>query len=385
MSLTLYSFQDFVNAQVAAMQAQAAMPLDFDVGSNFLAFVEANAGQALALQAQASYDLAVARLTTSTGSNVDSFTEQFQLYRKQATNAYGIVTFSRFTDTQEAIIPAGNFDLSTLGALVYSPVSQLTYSVYIDIENEYYDPTLTAYVIPISTASADIPVVATTAGAIGNVLANQINTIYSVIPYVDTVTNAEPIDTGEDQETDAQLKIRFVLYINGLSKANYDSVAAAILSVEGVERYKIVEFYDIDNNPMPGYFYVVIDDGTGNASDTLLANVQAAVYAVRALGIAFSVYAPTATPISVTAHVWTNGSVPDDTVQAEVEAALTNYILTQSFDATFPYSRIPEIIYDADTSIINVTSYLLNGSTSDVTISGTDIMTVGTLDIIMNA
>lgn len=398
MALVLYSFQDFVNQQVAAMQAASGIPLDFDPGSEFLAFVEANAANALALQAQATYDLAVARLTTSTGSNVDTFVNQFQLYRKDPTYAYGPVTLSRYTTTQPAKILAGDFDyelqkFNSMGDLVYSPISQITYSVVIDTTNPYYDPDQTAYVIPTNTASIDVPVVATIAGANGNVLANQINTIYSIIPNVDTVNNGDPIDTGQNQETDDELKVRFYLYINGLSKGNYDSIAAATLAVSGVKRYELIEFEDLNGNPMPGFFYDVVDDGAGNASPTLLANVQASVYATRALGVAFSIYGPEAFPINITAHVYTDGTVPDATVRDAVVAALQNYIVSQGFNATLPYSEIPRIIYEANNElstnpfspIINVKNYLLNGATADVAITGRNIMTVGTISVTMNA
>lgn len=389
MPLQLYSFNDFVAAQVIAMQASANEPLDFEPGADFLAFTEANAGNALALQSQNVYNLAVSRAQTSYGNDLDTWCQQFQFFRKEPTNAYSTVTFSRFTPTAQAIIPAGSFDLSTQGALVYSPISGITYSVYADTTHPNYDPLQEAYIVPVNTASITVPIIATVSGSLGNVLAGQINTIYSTLINIDTVTNPENVDNGEDEETDAQYRARFVLYINGLSKANYDAVAAAILTVPGVQRYKLVPFYDVDDNPLPAFFYAVIDDGTGNASGTLLANVQAAVLATRGLGIATSIYAPIPFEIDISAQVLSDGSVPNATIQAAAQQSLFSYIESQSFNATFYYSEIPRIIYNTnnslsgkpDSPIINVSNYLLNGGTSDIAVVGREIMVPGTIEV----
>ena len=381
MPLPVKSFDELVNEQASAMQASADMPLDFSVGSILLALVQSNSGNCLWLQSLASSVLAITRLQTSTGYDVDTFVQQFGLTRKPAVPATGNVTFSRYTTTQQAIIP--------VGALVFSITSGVNYAVVADSTNENFNPDLNAYIINIEVASATVPVQAQTPGLVGNVLANQITTISSIIPYVDAVTNEVAFTNGEDQESDAALKIRFVLYLNGLSKATYQALAAATLGVNGVQRYKLTENYDIDSNPLPGFFYDVIDDGTGNASDTLIANVSQAVDATRGFTIAFSVYAPNPITISITAHVFTDGSLPDATVQATVVSALTNYIVTQSFDALFAYSHIPGIIYGTNSSanspIFNVTNYTLNGGSTDIQLTGSQIMVPGTITVIMNA
>lgn len=398
MTLPQKQFDDFVNDQAAAMQASSSSLLDFSVGSILRALIEANAGNALWLEGLCTTLLAVTRLTTSHGEDVDTFVEQFGLERNAATPAFGEVTFSRFTTTTQATIAAGTLDPGTLnlltqGALVYSSANQVTYSVYADDSNPNYDPDLNAYVVPIDTASIDVPVIAITAGAVGNVFSNQITTIASVIVGIDTVTNDQPFSNGENQESDSALKIRFVLYLNSLSKATEQAIEAAVAGVEGVARYKIVENEDILGNVLLGFFYVVIDDGSGAASGTLLSNVQTAVGLVRGLTIAYSIYAPDPVPISISAHVFTDGTIPDDTVQTAALDALESYITDLGFDSLIAYSEIPRIIYDVNTSlsgnkyspIINVNNYTLNGGTSDITLVGREIATDGTLTVIMNA
>lgn len=377
MPLPTKSASQITNEQVAAMQAAANQPLDFSVGAILRAIVESNTGNTMWLQALVQKLLAVTRLQSSTGNDVDTFVGQFGLTRLPATPASGAVTFSRFTDTLQAVIP--------VGALVSCVANGVTYSVTVDSANSYYHPNLNAYVIPAATASIDVPVIAQTAGAVGNVLANQITTIASVIVNVDSVTNAQPFTNGQNQESDDALKTRFVLYLDSLSKATKQALQAAVLGVEGVARYKLVENKTVSNADQPGFFYAVVDDGTGSASGTLLENVQTALDATRAFTVAFSVYAPTDVPMSISTHVFTNGSKPDETVEANVVAALENYVTAQSFDGFFAYSRIPEIIYDADASITNVNNYTLNGGTADIQLTGREIMTVGTITVVMNA
>lgn len=81
MALNTKTFDQLVSDQANAMQGVARILLDFTDGSDFLATVQANAGNSLWLQALITALLAVARLQTSSGSDVDSFVEQFFLSR----------------------------------------------------------------------------------------------------------------------------------------------------------------------------------------------------------------------------------------------------------------------------------------------------------------
>lgn len=385
MPLPILSFQQLVDTQVAAMQASAGFVLDFSVGAVMLAVVESNAGNSLWLESTAETLLAVTRLTTSSGNDVDTFVQQFGLTREAAVPASGFVTLSRNTANLQATI--------NVGALVSSVANGVSYSVGIDTTNTYYNASLNAYILPVSVTSTSVPVTATTAGAIGNILANQITTIQNVIINIDSVTNPSALTNGANAETDAALKVRFVLYLNSLSKATKQALQAAILSVVGVKRYDLVENEDVLGNSLLGFFYALIDDGTGNASSTLLDNVSAQLDATRGFTIAFSNYGPTQFPMSFSAHVSTDSSMTDATVHDAIVTSLQTYIAEQTFHALFPYSEVPRIIYDTNLSlsgnsfspITNVTNWLLNGGTSDVLLTGKQIPVNGTFTVVINA
>lgn len=385
MPLQVMSFEQLINTQVAAMQAAAGVVLDFNVGSILRSIIESNSGNALWLQSEAQWLLAITRLTTSTGNDVDTFVEQFGLTRSPAVPATGFVTLSRYTPNQQGVI--------NVGALVSSATNNVNYSVGIDTTNPYYNPDLNQYLVPQGISSTSVPVTATTAGAIGNVLANQITTIQSVIINMDTVTNPDAFTTGANQESDAALKIRFVLYLNSLSKATKSALQAAILSVPGVARYDLQENEDINGNLFRGFFYAVIDDGTGNASSTLLGNVSVQLEATRGLTIGFAVYDPIQFPTSVTARVTTDLTTPNGTVQTAVVAALQKYISELGFNSIIPYSEIPRVIYDTNLSlsgtqfspITNVTNWTLNDGISDITLATRQIPVNGTFMVTVNA
>ncbi len=385
MSLPIQSFQQIVDSQVAAMQASSKVVLDFSVGAVLRAIVESNAGNALWLESTAQTLLDVTRLTTSTGNDVDTFVEQFGLTRNPATPATGNVTLSRYTANLQATI--------NVGALVSCVTNGISYSVGIDTGNAYYNSSLNAYILPASIASISVPVTATTAGTVGNVIANQITTIQSVIVNIDSVTNPSAFTNGADAESDEELKIRFVLYLNGLSKATKIALTAAILSVSGVERQELIENEDLAGNVMLGFFYALVDDGTGNASSTLLMNVSSQLDVTRGFTIGFAAYGPTQFPMSFSAHVFTDLSMPDSTVHDAVVAALESYISSQGFDSLFPYSEVPRIIYDTNVTlsgntyspITNVTNWTINGGTSDVQLTGQEIPVNGTITITVNA
>lgn len=383
MTLPIKSFNQLVNEQVSVMQAAAGMPLDFSIGSILRAIVESNSGNALWLQALIMQLLAVSRLTTSTGNDVDTFVGQFGLTRNPPVPATGNVTFSRNTTTVQATIQAAvvTDNVPVGGALVASTVNGINYMVMPDPANPDFNVSLNAYVLLAGNANITVPIQAVTAGSIGNVFSDEITIIVSVIPYVDAVNNSQPLTNGEDQESDQALKVRFVLYLNSLSKATKQAIQAAILSVPGVARYKLIENENTDTTEHLGFFYAVIDDGEGSASGPLIANVEAAIEAVRGFTIAYSVYDPIAFPIDFIVTVTNDGSVSDDSLETTVTQALETYITSSGFDALFPYSKIPEIVYDSSAAIINVTSYTQNAGTTDITLTGRNIATVGDITV----
>lgn len=382
MTLPIRSFDQLVDDQVAAVQAVASQLIDFSIGSILRAVVESNAGNSLWLQALVTTLLAVTRLSTSSGNDVDTFIADFGLTRNPPVAAEGKVTFSRFTPTAQAIVPALNELVPGSGTQVSAPTAFQTYTVIVDTLNPYFDPNLTAYVIPPGTASVDLPVRDNAGGAAGNVITGLVNTLNSTIIGVDTVVNNDPMVGGKDEESDSEVKIRFVNFINGLSKATFLALSAAIEGVPGVARFELVENVDFPSgNPHLGFFYAIIDDGTGNPPSGLLDAVSTVLNATRAFTIAYAVYPPTLLPVVLSMTLVLGPGGVQSVVTANVKNALVNYINNVAFATTLPYTKIAEIAYLADSNILNVKNLIFNGGTSDITPGNGELFQTNTSSI----
>src|SRR5258707_1259181 len=77
------------------------------------------------------------------------------------------------------------------------------------------------------------------------------------------------------------------------------SVIPARLVLQTGLQSTITENFDYDGTYDPGFFYVVVDNGSGVPPDQLITNVGNAIEAVRALGIRFAVFAPIVADVDV--------------------------------------------------------------------------------------
>jgi uncharacterized phage protein gp47/JayE len=235
-----------------------------------------------------------------------------------------------------------------------------------DSGNPHYDAATASYIIPDGTASVTVPIQALVAGSAGNALAGLINTSATAIPGFDTYTNAAALTNGTDGESDAAYRARFVLWINSLSKGTETAIAAAILGVQSNLQYVLVENEDTLGNPDPGYFYAVIDDGSGVPSDELVAAVTAAIALVRGFTIGWTVIKPTVLDVPVELTITVASGYTGSSVRAAVQNAITNYVNTRGLGNGLPYTRIAQVAYDASPGVANVINVLLNGGTSDI-------------------
>ena len=157
---------------------------------------------------------------------------------------------------------------------------------------------------------------------------------------VDTTVypNGAAFINGADTESDQAFKARFLLYIASLSKATEQAIASAIANVQQGLEFTYTENFDYNGTYDPGTFYVVVDDGTGAPSSTLLTAVQSAIEAVRALGIRFAVFAPVITTANVGMTITSATGYDHNTVAANVSLAL-------AFSSTVrPAKRLPRPI-----------------------------------------
>jgi uncharacterized phage protein gp47/JayE len=373
MAITTQDFTTLVRNQVTAIQGAARGLVDLTVGSILRAVVEANAAVILWLQGLILQLLATTRAATSSGSDLDSWVADFGLTRLPGVASSGSVAFARFTATQQAVVP--------IGATIQTGDGSQQFSVTIDTTNPAYNAGLGGYVLAAGVASISVPVQASSVGAAGNALIGQINTLTQPIPGVDTVSNAAAFTNGADAETDAALRTRFIAYVASLSKATKAAILYAITSLKQGMVAVLVENMLYAGTTQNGYFYAVIDDGTGAPGSTLLSTANNAIDAVRPFTVAFGVFAPVVVTANVGMTITTASGYDHTETALLVKAAVQNYINALSLGQTLTYSRLAQVAYDASPGVTNVTAVTLNSGTSDLTATSKQVIKSGTVTV----
>lgn len=338
------TLNQLVQIQLDYIAANAPVVLNTPLGPFVTAVCYATALVALSLQRIIQLVLNAARLTSSSGADVDSFVEDFGMSRAPGVKAAGEVLLSRFvTAVSQILIPVGSI-VQTSGT---PPVQ---YQIVGDTTNADFDQAQNAYLLKSGNVQITVLVECLQVGEIGNALIGQINRIGSALPGIDSVSNLEAFDTGQDEETDDQLKQRFALYIQSLSKATKVAVESAVSDVQPGLIFKVFENVNTDGTVNNGQIIVTVDDGSGNPSNNLKARISQAVNRVRPVGVRHFVVGPTAN-VTCLGHIvvaYDPILVPDVlALQSVIVNALINYINATSFREQVRISKAYRAIWQA--------------------------------------
>ncbi len=381
--LNTKTFGQLVEGQATAVQASATGLVDFSVGAINRAISEAVSGVALWLQALVLRVLAVTRASSSTGTDLDSFVADFgdvgsagstpAFARLAATFATGQVTFSRFTASGDAIVP--------FGITVETADGAQRYAVSIDATNPAYNAVIGGYVMADTIASITVPVAAVVGGAGGNAVAGAVSVITGALAGVDTVTNAAGFSNGIDAESDDAMRIRFRDFIQSLREGNATACRYAVTSLQQGVTCKIVENIDHAGVARTGYFYAVVDDGSGAPPASLLTAAALAIDEVRAVTSEFGVFAPTVITanVAMTLTLIAGGNAVE--AAAAVKAAVKAYINARAVGEILAWSRVHQVAYDAYPDITDVTGMTVNGGTADLAITANQVVKAGTITV----
>lgn len=371
-NLSQKDFNTLVSDFATAVQGAAATLLDFTVGSILLALGEAVSSVTVWLEGLILILLQTTRLSTSSNGDVDTFVNDFGYERLPAVAADGSVTFARFTSTMQAQIP--------VGSIVQTADGTQSYTVIADTTQSAYGSALNAYVIPAGTSSISATVQANNAGTQGNVGANTITVIAGSIPYVDTVTNATAFTSGQNAQTDAQVRTGFIAYLARLAKATAAAIINAVQGLQVGATCVITQFYAYNGTYQPGYFYAVVDDGSGNPPSGFLSNASNAIDATRACGIQFNVFGPTTVTANVVMTITAASGYVLATLESQVQSAIQGYIGSLALGQTCEWSKLAAIAYGVS-GVANVTAWTLNGGSSDLLPTSQQRIIAGTVTV----
>ncbi len=376
MNLSLKGFSQLVEDMGAALQSSATKLVDVSVGSITRALFEANASVVLWLQWLILRVLQTTRAATATGSDLDSWMLDFGLRRLPATASAGIVTFGRLASNLPATIVPGTLVKTTDGATSFQVVEDTTTSIW--------QPSLAAYVIPAGILSADLPVLCTTGGAAGNVLAGTVTLIAASLNGVDQVNNADPFSSGSDAEPDAAFRRRFQTYLDSRSRATLVAVQDAIANVRQGLEFVIDENTGATLQPQIGSFLVTLDDGTGYPSTDLISAVASAVDAVRPIGTTFAVVPPRVLVVNVSLTATVNLAGTTEQLVSDIENAIESYLNSLGISRTASITRVAQQAYLVSDCIDNITGIQLNGGSVDIMPAPGTVIKAGSVNVATN-
>lgn len=180
-------------------------------------------------QEMASYNIDINTTTTLysldsvSGTELDYLVGQFGFTRQEAKSARGSVTIRRDNGDSLLQVP--------YGSQFYKQATSTSPSVMFQT---------TAYQeLAEGVLSAEVAVVSTVAGSIGNVPAGTITYTASPLGYVN-VTNSSPTSGGRDAETDAQLRQRFLQTIFRNVSGTSDQMLGLALAHEKVSKANMI-------------------------------------------------------------------------------------------------------------------------------------------------
>lgn len=373
MALNLQSFATLVENQAAAIQARATTLIDFTIGSILRSFIEAVAAVALWLQGLVLYTLSLTRASTSQGTDLDSWMNDYGVARLGASLSAGALVFSRFSADVAGLVPIGTMARTLDGTQ--------TFTVSLDATNPNYSSGQNGYLLPIGLTQISVPAVANTPGPNANVAANTIGLIISSTPGIDTVNNVAAFTGGSSAELDPSLRARFITFIASLSKGTKIAISYAVTSLQLGAANSIVENEDFQGNTVYGFFYDVVDDGTGTPSTEFVEDAAAAIENTRALGVRYGVFPPVIVIVSVSCSVLIAKGFDPNTVAGVAGNAITTYINSLPLGASLPYSRLAQVVYDSSPGILNVEGLLLNSATADVIVLPKNVIKLGALSV----
>lgn len=178
--------------------------------------------------AEAVYNAAY--VDTATGRDLDKVGRYIGITRRDATYATGVVTF---TGTAGAGIDAGTIVSTEDDIMFYVPLN---------------------WQIPAGETTVDVDIVAVDVGTMYNVPPATITEILELVGDEDdisAVTNAAATSGGMEQETDAELRARYLVSVARGGASTIDSIRATLLDIEDVRAALVVENTTMEWDPGP--------------------------------------------------------------------------------------------------------------------------------------
>lgn len=369
------SFSAIVQMIAAGVQGRARTVLDYSIGSTLRAIAEGHAGVALWIQGLILKLLLTTRASTSSGADLDTWVNDFGVFRLAAIGASGYVNFVRFTGSETTpFIP--------VGATVETADGTQAYAVVADPGNPIYSTGQFGYTMPAYTTSVTLPVKALAAGYATNAMAGSVSVLTSGLVGIDEVMNPADLLGGVDAESDQALRVRFQFFIASLSKATAAAIIYAVKSLQFGAQCTLTEFETYEGVANPGFFYATIDDGSGVPTTELLTAAGAAIQEVRPLTVQFAIFPPVIIYVTVTMRLVSFDGYDHNDVIGNVGIAVRDYINTLQLGESLSYTKIMQVAFNADPGVQDIIEYRLSGGVSDIVAANKNVIKTNQVTVV---
>ena len=212
-------------------------------------------------------------------------------------------------------------------------------------------------------------------GNVGNQYSGALENIDNVSGVTATLTDI--IISGEDEETDDNLRARFYSQIRtaGTSGNAYDYRNWA-LEVAGCGDAKVFPLWD-----GPGTVKILVVDENMAIDPALPDLVAAHIEDVRPIGATVTVESPSGLAIDVEADVQLDGSKSLEDVQDSFSAKLSEYLKEIAFETySVSYAKVGSLLLSTD-GVQDYSGLLVNSGTSNIIIAPDEMAVAGTVTL----
>lgn len=350
---------DYLSSMIAYTQSTTPSITDYQPGSIIRSLFEALALQ-LELVGNATADTIRAAIPEAA----------YQLWafdRRAAVAANGTIRFAATaTIAMPIAIPAGTL-MRVAGT-----------------DRSYRTLTAATFAAGAAGTTLDVAIVATAAGAAGNVAASTIRELISPITGL-AIHNPTALTNGRDVESDAERLVRFNSFIRSAHRGTAESIAYAAeqvtradsngLIIEAITHARVTDL-------SRGYAQCLVHTGSSSApSGTIMGLVETAVAEVKSAGVSVDVVAATRSLLSVSVSVSLAPTHSLSAVTTPIRDAISAVIATLGIGDTLIREQMAAAILAVngvrDVVIDSPSSNVIPNENTIIVLSGTP--TVGVL------
>lgn len=358
MAFQIKSFTAIAASMMNYMRGTTAKVTDFNIGSVVRTLLEAIAIETEELYMQMFNGLKEAiPVSLYTTLDFDSL---------PAVPAYGLVRVTVSSSLSDVLIQAGTVFSFTGGETPYTSAVDVT--------------------IPAGQTYADVRVVASAAGSVGNILAGQAFSLLPVPANFVSATNQADFINGADDETDAEKKVRFIGYIQSLSRGTVPALKYALsttalvdengFQTERVTSSSVIEPWKTDNTQPVAWVKAYIHNGVGSTSDDLLTKAQDVVYGYydadnnaipgwSAAGVKVSIYKATEQAQNIVGVLTADSGYDKPTLITSAEQVIYSYIQALAIGESLIYAEMVKLVMEIE----GMANIVFSTPTADVVVA----------------